>query len=169
MRALFGVALVALSVWVGYGLGRAPLRVELAELRTAQAETAKLQALAGARVLADAQTLGNQLTNRLAGSQAQITELETEKRRAINRLTTGRHCLSADAVRLLNSASDNTGTGGAVDVPTPTGSVDATDGAFATDTDVGQWAIAARAQHSDCRARLGALIDWHTQGTQGTP
>lgn len=162
LLALFSAALVALGAWAGHSLGRAPLLVELAQLRQAQTETAKLQALAAARVLADAQTLGNQLTNRLAGSQAHITQLETEKRRAINRLATGRPCFSADVVRVLNGA-DNA-TDGSVDVPTPTGSAAATDGTFATDADVGQWVAAAQAQYDTCRQRFEALIDWHTEG-----
>lgn len=154
--ALFCAALVALGGWAG----RAPLLVELADLRTSQAETAKLQAMASARVLSDAQTRGDQLTNRLAASQAHITQLETEKHRAINRLTTGRPCFSADALRVLNGA-DNA-TDGSVDVPTPTGSAAATGEAFATDSDVGQWITSTQAQYEQCRFRLDALIDWHT-------
>lgn len=154
--ALFCAALVALGGWAG----RAPLLVELADLRTSQAETAKLQAMASARVLSDAQTRGDQLTNRLAASQSHITQLETEKHRAINRLTTGRPCFSADVVLVLNGA--DTATDGSVDVPTPTGSAAATGEAFATDSDVGQWITSTQAQYEQCRSRLDALIDWHT-------
>ena len=160
LLALFCAALVALGAWAGHSLGRAPLLVELADLRTLQAETAKLQALASARVLSDAQTRGDQLTNRLAASQAHITQLETEKHRAINRLTTGRPCFSADVVRVLNGA--DTATDGSVDVSAPTGSAAATGEAFASDSDVGQWVTSTQAQYEQCRLRLDALIDWHT-------
>ncbi len=166
LLALFCAALVALGAWAGHSLGRAPLLVELAEVRQAHAETGKLQALASARVLADAQTRGDHLTTRLANNQARITQLETEKRRAINRLTTGRYCLSADAVRVLNSADAPTN-GGSVDVPPPPGSAAATGEAFATDTDVGLWINAAQAQYATCSQRLDALIDWHNTRFKG--
>ena len=160
--AFFCAALVALGAWAGHSLGRAPLLVELADLRTAQAETAKLQAMASARVLSDAQVRSDALTVRLAGSQEQIFNLQRAAHASINQTTFNRHCLSADAVRVLNRTDGAAGP----DVPQTGGSAAAAGGAFATDSDVGHWAVDARAQHEQCRQRLDALIDWHTEGTQ---
>lgn len=170
LLALFCAALVALGAWAGHSLGRAPLLVELAEVRQAHAETGKLQALASARGLSQAQQRGDALTTRLVTRQAQIDQLRKQQHDAIQALTTGRYCLSADAVRVLNSADAPTN-GGPVDVPPPPGSAAAEDGTFATDTDVGQWSVHAKAQYDICRGRLDALIDFDaapsTQPTTG--
>lgn len=156
--AFFCAALVALGAWAGHSLGRAPLLVELAEVRQTQAETAKLQALAAARTLSDAQVRSDALTVRLAGSQEQIFNLQRAAHESLKKTTFNRPCLSADAVRVLNRTDGTTGT----DLPQASGSAAAAGGAFATDADVGHWAVDARAQHEQCRSRLDALIDWHT-------
>ena len=162
LLALFCAALVALGAWAGHSLGRAPLLVELADLRTLQAETAKLQALASARVLSDAQVRSDALTVRLADKQEQIFNLQRAAHASINQTTSNRPCLRADTVRVLNRTDGTTGT----DVPQTSGSAVAAGGAFATDADVGHWAVDARAQYEQCRSRLDALIDWHTEGTR---
>lgn len=156
--------------WAGWSLGRAPLHTELAsartdmaQLRTTHAETARVAALAAAKALQQAQQRGDALTTKLAQRQAQINQLSKDKRDALNRLTTGRACLTGAAVRVLNQP-DGPADAGPEPVPTPPVGAAAAGAAFATDADVGQWAIAARAQYSDCRARLAALIDWHTAG-----
>ncbi len=165
-------ALVAVVFAVGTAaggyVGRAPLRAELAntradmaELRSTHAEAARLAALAAAKGLQQAQARGDALTHTLARRQEQIDQLHKDKRDALKRLTTGRACLSADAVRLLNTAN-STEPARPEPVSTPPGGVAAAGAAFATDADVGQWAIAAHAQYSECSGRLAALIDWHT-------
>jgi hypothetical protein len=164
LLALFCASLVALGAWAGHSLGRAPMLVELADLRTVQAETAKLQALAAARTLSDAQVRSDALTVRLAGKQEQIFNLQRAAHASINQTTFNRLCLSADAVRVLNGTDGAAGT----DVPQTGGSAAAAGGAFATDADVGHWAVDARAAHTECRARLDALIDWHSPQTETT-
>lgn len=154
------LACLFVGAGVGMQIGRSPLQAELAQLQTTHAETARLAAQASARQLQAAQVRGDALTHDLAQRQAQIDQLAQDKRDAIHRLTTGRPCLSGAAVRLLN---DDPADYGAPSVPQATGSIDAADGAAATDADVGGWAIAARAQYNTCRARLAALIDWHVQ------
>jgi hypothetical protein len=161
---------LALGAWLGWTLGRNPVQLQLeqarterAELQAAQAETARLQALAAARGLQDAQARGNALSANLLGREAQIHQLTLEKNDAINRLTTGRACLSGAAVRVLNGAAA-TPTGGPVDVPNTPGGAAAEGARFATDADVGHWVVDARAEFETCRQRLDALIDWHTQG-----
>lgn len=174
---LYVVPLLALALglagggWAGWRLGRAPLHTELAsaktdmaQLRTTHAETARVAALAAAKGLQQAQQRGDALTTALAQRQAQINQLWKDQRDALNRLTTGRACLGAAAVRVLNEPDSATTSAGHEPVPAPPGGAVAADGAFATDADVGHWAIAARAQYGDCRARLAALIDWHTAG-----
>lgn len=163
LLALFYAALVALGAWAGHSLGRAPLLVELAEVRQTQAETAKLQALAAARTLSDAQVRSDALTVRLADKQEQISNSQRAAHASINQTTSNRPCLRADTVRVLNRTDSTAGP----DVPQTSGSAAAAGGAFATDADVGHWAVDARAQYDTCRDRLDALIDWHTTSFKG--
>lgn len=131
---------------------------KLADMRSSIAESDRLRARAAATALQAAQVRGDVLTRDLLAREALINRLSKEKRDAISRHTTGRPCLSADAVGVLNDqASDGAG------VPQATGSTAATGGGFASDSDVGQWAAAARAAHDTCRSRLDALIDWHAK------
>lgn len=163
-------ALVAVVFAVGTAaggyVGRSPLHAELAQLRAAQAETARLQASAAAKALSQAQALGDALTDKLAQRQVQIDKISREKRDAINRLTTGRVCFSSAAVRVLN---DDPADYGFEPMPPATGGADAADGAAATDADVGQWVITARAQYDTCRQRYHALIDWHAAPIHNPP
>jgi hypothetical protein len=166
LARLLAVAALAASAACGAYFGRAPLQVQLAALKADAAETARLQAGAAANTLQQAQLRGDALTTALAQRQEQITQLSKDKRDALNRLTTGRACLSGAAVRVLNQP-DGPADLGPEPVPPPPVGTAATGEDFATDTDIGQWAIAARAQYSDCRARLDALIDWHTTQSTG--
>lgn len=153
------VLLAALSGVVGWQLGRLPVLAELADLRTTHAETARLAARSAANTLQQAQQRGDVLADALAQRQVQIDKISREKRDAINRLTTGRVCFSSAAVRVLND--DPADYGAAPAVSPATSGPDAADGAAATDADIGQWVITARAQYATCRQRLDALIDWH--------
>lgn len=107
---------------------------------------------------------GDELASTLAIQQTHITQLHQEHTREINRLTTGRACLSAELVSVLNRTQPAP-TGGFGPLPTPTGSTAAADATpFATDADVGNWAASARQQYAECAAKLGSLIEWHTLG-----
>lgn len=157
--AISCVLLATLSGLVGWQLGRLPVLAELADLRTTYAETARLRSQAAANTLQQAQQRGDVLTDELAQRQVQIDKISREKRDAINRLTTGRACLTGAAVRVLND--DPADYGAATAVPPATGSPDAADAAAATDTDIGHWIVTAKSQYELCRERYHALIDWH--------
>ena len=131
---------------------------KLADMRSSIAESDRLRARAAATALQAAQVRGDVLTRDLLDREALINRISKEKRDAINRYTTGRPCLSADAVGVLNGTA-----GAGAGVPPATGIPAATGGGFATDADVGQWAAAAIAAHDTCRYRLDALIDWHAK------
>ena len=97
------------------------------------------------------------LTQRLQTAENILSKRDLELKHAIASKTTGRACLSGDVVRLLNqSGAKNRGP----DLPASTAITAAADGAFATDTDVAEWANNARTQYEICRARLDALIDF---------
>jgi len=132
------------------------------------------QAQAATKQLEAEQIRGDALTTGLLTQQAQINQLTEEAHRGIKTETTGRACLGSGALRVLNSApglrTELAPTGSAAAAGGPfaaaaddSGSAASGDGdEFATDTQVGGWAIDAAAQYEVCRARLDKLIDWHT-------
>ena len=133
----------------------------LAALQTQHAQAAQATTEANARHLVRVWERGDELANSLASQQSRITQLHQEHTHAIKRLTTGRACLSADLVRVLNT-TDPAATDRPDALPPPTSSPAATDApAFATDADVSTWAATARRDYAECAARLGALIEWH--------
>ena len=129
---------------------------KLSDVRSSVAESDRLRARAAATALQAAQVRGDVLSRDLLTREALINRISKEKRDALNRYTTGRPCLGADAVGVLNGTA-----GAGAGVPQTTGIPAATGGGFATDADVGGWAADARASHDTCRTRLDALIDWH--------
>ena len=155
IACLASAAIAAAGAWVWQANS---YEAELANMRGSIAESNKLRARAAATALQSAQVRGDVLTRDLLTREAMINRLSKEKRDALSRLTTGRPCLSADAVGVLNGT-----TGAGAGVPTATGIPAAAGGGFATDADVGQWAAAAIAAHDTCRHRLDALIDWHAK------
>ena len=161
MAALFAM-LFTYSIGVDHEHAR-----RIAEVATLKAQYAS--ALANtehdARIrLQAAQTRGDVLTAQLLQTESDLQRKSLETSREIKRLTTGRACLDASTVSLLN------GTAAAVaptDMPSAASSLAAADGAAASDTDVATWADLARRQFDTCRAHLDALIDWHTLPAQG--
>ena len=135
---------------------------QIATMQRDYATAAQKTTDANARHLHRVWERGDELAASLATQQTHISQLHQEHTHAIKRLTTGRACLSAELVGVLNrtqpAATDRPDA-----LPTPTGSPDAADAsAFATDADVSTWAATARQQYAECAARLGALIEWHT-------
>ena len=180
-KVLLAAVVFATGAAAGAYFGRSPLLVavatakaelatakaDMADLRSTHAETARLAAMAAANTLQQAQQRGDALTDALAQSQVQIDQLSTEKRHALARLTTGRACLTAAAVRVLNQPDDPADYGATAVVPTARSSSEAEDAAAATDTDIGHWIVTAKSQYELCRERYHALIDWHPPTNTG--
>lgn len=187
----WGLPLAALLVgaagggWAAWQLGRAPLRVENADLRETHAEAIRLAALAGARRLQLAQERSDALAADLLATLAANDQLTQEKTHALQTSTAGRACLSDRALRVLHGAP-GVRVAGAPGVPPPRPGAAAAGAAaaaaanqasparpgaaqpaepaaerVATDTDVAVWIATAGQQHEACRARLNALIAWH--------
>lgn len=148
----------------GHHFARAPLLVELAELRQQHAETARISANANARTLQAAQERGHAISQRLLAQQDQITALEKTLNAALRPKLTGRVCFDHDAVRLLNEAAA-AAADARPELPKTSGTPVATGGTAATDHDVGTWIVHARSAQRDCKTRLDALIDWVTGAT----
>lgn len=148
---LVGVLGFLVGLWTGNALKAG----QLADLRNTQATAATAEAVANVKALADAKSRGDTLTTELNAYMAANTELIKERDDALRQTTTGRPCLGASTVRVLNSDP-----GSRNGLPQTASSLAGTDGAFATDTDVATWINEAKGQYETCRARLDKLIDF---------
>ena len=131
---------------------------QVATLKADQATQERQAAQAALDRLQQAQARGDALQARLAAEETNRQSQAQEHAREIKRLTTGRPCLNAGTVRLLNQSAGGLG---APAVPASAGGLAAADAPAASDTDVAGWADNARRQYDTCRDRLDALIDWH--------
>lgn len=170
------------GAWGALHLGRAPLLVDIAELREGHTESLRLAQLAAAQRLQAAQTRSDTLALQLGKTLSANNTLSQEKTHALRAAATGRVCLSDGALRVLHG-SPGIRVGGLDGVPPPgsavaaAGAATATDshpatpagapGLVATDADIGAWSIGAGALYEACRAHLDALIDWHATPSTG--
>lgn len=161
LRALVVVAALLLGGVLAGIFVRAIKNVEIADLKTAWSAAQAKASNAALSDLAAANLRGDKLAEQLATSEnARQTQAE-EHQREIRRLTTGRPCLSAAVVRLLNEPAGLARPAGAVSQAT--GEPVPADGAAATDTDVALWADQARRSYDTCRGRLQAIADFYNQ------
>lgn len=154
--AVFVLAMIASAMGGAYLMADHKDAV-ISRMEADQAKAEMAIITAGAKRLRDARNRGDALTDQLARADQAREKTAQEHAREIKKLTTGRRCLNAGVVRLLN------GTGEGIITPamsTPTGSAATEDGAFATDTDVADWADNAKRKYEICRDRLSALIDF---------
>ena len=155
---LASIASIAVCVaGAAWEMGRAPLKVQLAQQAQAYATEKQNLTEAAVTMLAAAQTRGDALTTGLLNQQATIDQLKTEARRAIPQVTSGRPCLGPAALRVLDNAPGLDVAG----LPPAASGASAEDGRIATDTDIAGWAVDAGGQYAICRARLGTLIDFY--------
>ena len=151
-------AVSALAAWTVQGWR---MDSALATLRNSHTQAQAELTERNAKHLVRVWERGDELATSLNIQQSHITKLHQEHTREINRLTTGRACLSAELVGVLNNTQPATADR-PDPLPTPTGGPDAAHAAaFATDADVSTWAATARRDYAECAARLGALIEWH--------
>lgn len=162
---LAGAAAVCLAVGAGAGafvanaLSAGALteaRQALDKIKLDQARELFNQAEGTSLVLLAAQQRSDALTHELEAWRQTAAQKQEALDAALLRATTGRRCLDAGALRLLDGA-----TGLRVDLPPASGRAAAADGATATDTDLARWIAGAGRQYEECRQRLDALINWH--------
>jgi len=132
--------------------------VQLAAIKTEQAEDAAIASQLSLDRLSATQAKADGLSARLAKTEFELNQTTLEKSDAIKKLTTGRACLNSATVGLLNRARETT----TAAVPEPPGPSVAESTAIATDTDVAGWIVTAQGSHETCRARLNTLIDFYT-------
>lgn len=139
--------LVTLTLW----------RVEVSHhslTKTEHAEQAVKAAQAATARLAEAAAINTRIVAEVARQERQITQLNQEKNNALRQVTTGRRCLDAAAVRLLNHAGPGPVSGsGSEPLPAAT--------TFASDQDVGEWIAGARQAYDTCRARIDGIASFY--------
>ncbi len=147
-----------LGASLGWSLGHYPLKAEISQLKVDhQKEQIELMSNT-IETLEIAKKNGDDLYLLLTKKTQEIDVLKKEKRNALTKVTHNSVCLDEPALRVLNSATEIN----VVDLPEATHRTAATDGAIATDTDIAIWITEAGSQYGQCRARLDALIAWHT-------
>lgn len=151
--ALF--ACFGIGVWVGNSISSADTALQAKDF--AEQKQAAVEAVL--EKLISARAGEREALNRLATEQAERKKFALEKDREIRRLTTGRPCLAAPVVRLLN-LPDGIEPGA---VSAAVAGNDAGDGGFASDTDVAQWSRVCRDKYNTCRGYLGALRRYYEE------
>lgn len=160
--ALLAALVVTLAAGAGWAANGWRKDAEISRLReAAQADLARENGR-GLLLLAAAQARNDDLIEQLASAENARQIIAQEKDREIQRLTTGRRCLDAAVVRVLNAGNPAAGPGL---VPPAIGSALPADAAFATDTDVGTWARQCRDAYDTARARLDAIRNFY-QGAE---
>ena len=114
---------------------------------------------ATAAVITAALKHGNELAARVTAAESTRDTALQETQDALRKITTGKPCLSGAAVRLLNQPASLKPD----PLPAPAGQPAGADAAFATDTDVGQWAASAIRHYDTCRGRLAAIADFYEE------
>lgn len=128
---------------------------EIDRIKVVHANERADDARAAAEVITAALKHGNELTARVTAAEATRDLALQETQDALRRFTTGRPCLSAVAVRLLNEPGGlKNALSGAPGEPA------GADAAAATDTDVAFWAAFARRSYDTCRGRIDALAEF---------
>ena len=107
------------------------------------------------------QAHADELQRQLAQAQTNTRIRYKEILREIPAATSGRPCLGADALSVLDRFQSGTAPSLRLSA-TASESAGATD-AVASDTQIAQWALDAIEQHERERARCNALIEWHRQ------
>lgn len=154
------IAIIAALIFcVGWAAEGWRKDAEISEIKRGYAtETATQKEIATANLIA-ALKRGDGLVKELASKQNQLDQLTQEKDHEIRRLTVGRRCLDAAAVRVLNQPASLKPTGS----PAPASEPVSSDAAFATDTDVGVWIGQCQRGYETCRGRLKAISDFYDQ------
>lgn len=147
-RILAGVFLAFALVAGGFGAGVKVTRDHYA------AEQLAAERLSADQYRAEV-ARGNELSAQLAAAESNIQIKTIERIVHVKDVTTGRDCLSAGAVSLLNGS-------GKLTLREAAGKPAAEDAGTlaATDRDVEEWAIGASSRYETCVERLNALIDF---------
>jgi prophage endopeptidase len=144
-------AIAALLFAAGWQVNGWRKDAEIDRIERAHAEQRAHDAEVASAEIAAAVARGDQLAGRVAAAETAREIAHQEKTDALRKVTTGRPCLGGAAVRLLNQSPGIRAVPGTASQPV------LVDAAFATDTDVAQWAALAIRYYDTCRGRLDAI------------
>ena len=147
-RILAGFILIGVLIGAGFAAGHhvASNAAEVDKAKLAQAALVNLNAQI---------KIGNDLSDQLAKAEATVITQTVEVIKHVPTVTTGRLCLSPDAVSLLQPSTPT-----ATDKTPRTPVAESPPALAATDRDVVYWINDANAQYDTCALRLNALIDY---------
>lgn len=157
VKALIVTALVTLAFAAGWSVNGWRKDNQITRSETAQHQARSAALNDALQLLATTRQTNAALAADLAASEAARTQLAEEKDHEIRRLTTGRRCLDAAAVRVLNRTTRQP----AAAVPAPGAEPVSAAAPFATDTDVGHWIGICQHRFATCNARLEALSSFY--------
>lgn len=147
-RIVGGLVLLAALFSSGVGVGHhwASTTAEVERTKEARAALVKLN-----KQIAR----GNSLSDQLSKAEATVITKTVEVIKHVPIVTTGRLCLGADAVSLLQPAADT-----ASQPPASPPAAESPPALAASDRDVAFWIADANAQYDTCALRLNALVDY---------
>lgn len=160
---LFAAAFAAL----GWAVRGAVADADLTNAKKTWETEEKERAEATVKALSTAQMRGDQLALQVNDLSNTLSLFAEEKNREIARLATGRRCLDADLVRVLNRSPDGQSAGAVSETAgqpvraDAAAAADPDDGAFASDADVAGWANTCRTRYDACRGRLDAIRQFY--------
>lgn len=164
---LFTLLLAVCWFMVGWTVNGWRLEIQLADWEKEAAQTISA-ALESAR---EVEAAGETLAQRQLALEAENLNLKKERDDALRKTTTGRACLNAPTVRLLNDRHPGAGirTGLPASPCCAAGTFAAAaldsdpshDGYEASDTDVALWANYAIDRYDACRGRIDALRQFY--------
>lgn len=134
--------------------------VEISDLLRDQASDSAEQGRIALASLTKALRRGDDEAHRAADLEAQLAKLSEGKTHEIVRVTAGRPCLGAAAVRVLNRTEP---VQPVVSVPPAASEPSGTDAGFATDSDVSLWIIGAQRAYATCQGRIKAIGNLYPQ------
>ena len=164
---LFVAAVIFLTGFgLGWGLNGTRLNADIDRLKLAQ-QTAIADAAQASEIrLTLAAHRNAEIAEKLSAAENRLITTEREKNDALKKLTTGRACLAAPAVRLLNGQPAGLQFK-ATSLPAPQPQPLPEDARFATDTDVGQWIAGCQRYYDTCRERIDALREFYDDERRG--
>lgn len=172
IKALIYAVIAAAIFSAGWLVEGWRMSAEIDRIHKGYAEARAQAATDNAVALDNAQYRGDQLALQLAGWENTLTVFAEEKNREIAKLATGRRCLDAGVVSVLNRPHA-TGPGGpapqaaGVSLRAPAAvAAGADDGSYSTDADVSGWIGVCQRSYETCRGRLDAIADFYREDSR---
>lgn len=157
----------------GYRLASLQHTASLAHMREQQAQAQQAQAQAALDLAQAARRAADAAQAQLAQALHSNQTLTQERRHALQQATTNRTCLAGPALRVLDGAPGLRlaqlphGAAGLADPHAGAAAAAADLGTapewVSSEADIAGWILTAGSQYEECRARLGALIDYVQQ------